>query len=204
MIYISEIFYAGGIIMVPLALASFLIWYLLAYRSMKLFQIPFSDFSQIYQLGLELSNGKPIESINAFLNSKGLERKILNDLNNVPPFKLRKTLQRSYEQGVEILLSDNKFIRTLINIAPLLGLLGTVMGMVETFRVIGVVGTSEPRLLARGISMAMITTQIGLLIAVPALFIEGRVRRLEQKVLYNFEELKLILMQCFKRDLRGG
>ena len=54
-------------------------------------------------------------------------------------------------------------------IAPLLGLLGTVTGMIGTFEVITQHGTGNPRLLSGGISMALITTQVGLIVAVPLL-----------------------------------
>lgn len=54
-------------------------------------------------------------------------------------------------------------------VAPLLGLLGTVSGMIGTFDVIAVHGTGEPRLLSGGIAQALTTTQLGLMVAVPAL-----------------------------------
>jgi len=54
-------------------------------------------------------------------------------------------------------------------VAPLLGLLGTVTGMISTFDVITVFGTGDPKLLSGGISEALITTQLGLSVAIPAL-----------------------------------
>lgn len=51
--------------------------------------------------------------------------------------------------------------------APLLGLLGTVMGMIELFKVITLYGTSDPKMLAGGISIALVTTQTGLAVAIP-------------------------------------
>jgi len=53
--------------------------------------------------------------------------------------------------------------------APLLGLLGTVVGMVETFEVINAFGIGNPHLMAQGISKALLTTQAGLTVAFPAL-----------------------------------
>ncbi len=55
--------------------------------------------------------------------------------------------------------------------APLLGLFGTVSGMVETFRVIGMYGMGNAQAMASGIREAMITTQAGLLVAIPGIFI---------------------------------
>ena len=55
--------------------------------------------------------------------------------------------------------------------APLLGLLGTVTGMVETFRVIGLYGMGNAQAMASGIKEALITTQAGLLVAIPGILI---------------------------------
>jgi len=59
-------------------------------------------------------------------------------------------------------------------VAPLLGLLGTVTGMVQTFRVITIYGNQNPVLMADGISEALITTQSGLIIAFPLLLLNHR------------------------------
>ena len=59
---------------------------------------------------------------------------------------------------------------------PLLGLLGTVLGMLASFEVIQIHGTGQPRLLAGGIGQALMTTQAGLLTAVPVLFFHHVIR----------------------------
>ena len=62
--------------------------------------------------------------------------------------------------------------------APLLGLLGTVTGMIETFQSISLFGTGDPKLMSGGISQALITTQLGLVVAIPLLlahsFLHGK------------------------------
>jgi biopolymer transport protein ExbB len=71
-------------------------------------------------------------------------------------------------------------------ILPLLGLLGTVLGMLAGFEVIQIHGTGQPRLLAGGIGQALMTTQAGLLTAVPVLFfhhiIRNRVRLIRSEI----------------------
>jgi len=71
--------------------------------------------------------------------------------------------------------------------APLLGLLGTVNGMVETFRVIGIYGMGNAQAMASGIKEALITTQAGLLVAIPGILVgqamRKEVRRIHQNVL---------------------
>ena len=60
-------------------------------------------------------------------------------------------------------------IKILATVAPLTGLLGTVVGMIETFQSITLFGTGDPKLMAGGISMALITTVLGLVAAIPLL-----------------------------------
>lgn len=62
-------------------------------------------------------------------------------------------------------------LKLIAAVAPLLGLLGTVTGMIATFQAITVFGTGDPKLMAGGISQALVTTVMGLLTAIPILFI---------------------------------
>ena len=62
------------------------------------------------------------------------------------------------------------FIKSLIAVCPLLGLLGTVTGMIQVFDVMTVLGTGNPKAMARGISMATIPTMAGLVVAVSGLY----------------------------------
>jgi biopolymer transport protein ExbB len=78
-------------------------------------------------------------------------------------------------------------IGTLAAVAPLLGLLGTVVGMVATFDVIAVFGTGNARALAGGVSVALVTTQCGLLVAIPGLLISRALERLAGRL-----ELRLV------------
>lgn len=61
-------------------------------------------------------------------------------------------------------------LKLMAAIAPLLGLLGTVVGMINTFQTITLVGNADPKLMAGGISQALMTTVLGLIVAVPLLF----------------------------------
>lgn len=69
-------------------------------------------------------------------------------------------------------------------IAPMLGLLGTVAGMIETFQSITLFGTGDPKLMSGGISQALVTTELGLIVAIPMLWfhsvLSGRSNRLVQ------------------------
>ena len=71
--------------------------------------------------------------------------------------------------------------------APLLGLLGTVTGMIHTFRLITFFGVGDARLLADGISEALVTTEAGLCVAIPALLCHAWLTRLSKRHATNLE-----------------
>jgi biopolymer transport protein ExbB len=65
------------------------------------------------------------------------------------------------------------FVKMIYVIAPLMGLLGTVVGMIGTFQAITLYGTGDPKMMAGGISMALVTTVLGLVVAIPLTFIHS-------------------------------
>lgn len=75
------------------------------------------------------------------------------------------------------------FLKIISVVAPLLGLLGTVTGMIVTFQAITLFGTGDPKLMAGGISQALVTTVLGLVVAIPVVFlhtlVSGRARRIQ-------------------------
>jgi biopolymer transport protein ExbB len=75
--------------------------------------------------------------------------------------------------------------------APLLGLLGTVTGMINTFKIISVFGTGDPKMLSSGISEALITTEFGLITAIPALLIHAVISRKVKGVLGAMEQISV-------------
>ncbi|MRJ42355.1 MULTISPECIES: MotA/TolQ/ExbB proton channel family protein [Idiomarina] len=78
-------------------------------------------------------------------------------------------------------------IKTCVAICPLIGLLGTVTGMIAVFEIMAVQGTGNPRLMASGISMATIPTMAGMVAALSGMFfasrLEARVRRAKDKLI---------------------
>jgi biopolymer transport protein ExbB len=80
------------------------------------------------------------------------------------------------------------FLRLAVAAGPLLGLIGTVIGMIITFRAIVASGTSDPKIMARGIGQAMIATVLGLGIAIPLLFIVTGLAALSRAVTQILDE----------------
>ncbi len=82
-------------------------------------------------------------------------------------------------------------IMVIAAVAPLLGLLGTVTGMITTFDIITEFGTGDPKLLSGGISIALITTEIGLIVAIPALIFGNLLSGWAESIKDNMEKAAL-------------
>lgn len=80
------------------------------------------------------------------------------------------------------------FIKLIAGIAPLLGLLGTVTGMIQTFQAMMIYGAGDPQLMAGGISVALVTTMLGLIVAIPLLIIHSFAASLARGVQSTLEE----------------
>jgi biopolymer transport protein ExbB len=93
------------------------------------------------------------------------------------------------------------FLRLAVAAGPLLGLIGTVIGMIITFRAIVASGTSDPRLMAQGIGQAMIATVLGLGIAIPLLFINAGLAAMSRGVTQTLDEQSQALLAT---NVRGG
>jgi len=79
-------------------------------------------------------------------------------------------------------------IKVFAGVAPLLGLLGTVVGMIKTFQSITLFGTGDPKLMADGISQALVTTVAGLVVAIPLVFMHALVSGQSRSLIEILEE----------------
>lgn len=86
------------------------------------------------------------------------------------------------------------FIAVVAAVAPLLGLLGTVTGIIDTFNVITIFGNSDPKLLSGGISVALITTELGLCVAIPLMFLHFMLSRRVLSLADDMEEKGAVLI----------
>ncbi len=84
--------------------------------------------------------------------------------------------------------SGLSFIKVLYVIAPLMGLLGTVVGMIQTFQMITLMGTGDPSTMAGGISMALVTTVLGLVVAIPLTVLHSLLQSMARKQTQVLEE----------------
>ena len=100
----------------------------------------------------------------------------------------RAQMEAVASQEIGYLEKNINFLGTLSAVAPLLGLLGTVLGIIESFLVIDLGTTSDPTMMIPGISKALITTAAGMFIAVPALFAYRYFQRLVQEYISELEQ----------------
>ena len=75
--------------------------------------------------------------------------------------------------------------------APLLGLLGTVTGMIKTFNLITIFGTGDAKSLSSGISEALVTTELGLVVAIPSLILHGLLSRMAKQKIGDLEQISV-------------
>lgn len=120
---------------------------------------------------------------------------LLGDLLNVAKDNANESLE-----SLEIILDEKiqsitplietrvKSIKLIATVAPLLGLLGTVIGMIETFQAITLFGTGDPKLMAGGISQALVTTMLGLIVAAPLLFLHSYAENYSKSIIGFLEE----------------
>jgi biopolymer transport protein ExbB len=117
---------------------------------------------------------------------------------------LENVLQESILSEMPRLEKGLSFMAALGAIAPLLGLLGTVTGMIRTFNVITVYGTGDPKLMSGGISEALIATKWGLCIAVPTMLLHVFLARRAQGVVSDMEEKAVGLTNVVQKEQRRG
>jgi len=89
-------------------------------------------------------------------------------------------------------------ILVIAGVAPLLGLLGTVTGMISTFDIITEFGTGDPKLLSGGISIALVTTEVGLAVAIPTLIFGNLLSGWAESIKDNMEQAALHVINVYK------
>jgi len=192
---IEDYLSAGGIIMIPLIILSVLMWALIINKAFILRQLYRKNMSRKKAAEVVKTDAFPdrheYKGITALFITEFLSRRALF----ITEFLSRRSGRSSIDKFIldetvmSVVASLDKnlaFIGILAGVAPLMGLLGTVTGMIATFDIISVFGTGNAKAMAGGISEALITTQTGLLVAIPGLymrnFLTRRAENLKQRI----------------------
>lgn len=189
LIWIWEIVRTGGPVMLPMAIVSAWMWILIVLKADWILRVRRDSLPVGQALALLESKDRrpprtccPKAAILAFfLDRHFRECRVMTGKPD------RLFFEVAVRRQTRTLYRHIPTIMALAAAAPLLGLLGTVTGMVETFRVIGLFGMGNAQAMASGIKEALITTQAGLLVAIPGLlagqFMRRRVRAIHQEIL---------------------
>ena len=106
-------------------------------------------------------------------NSLGRILSIYKENQGIDPETLELKVDEAILREVPQLEKYHSIIKVFAAVAPLMGLLGTVVGMIVTFQALTLFGTGDPKLMAGGISQALVTTMLGLIVAIPLVFLHS-------------------------------
>ncbi len=190
----------GGLAMIPLVFISILAVTLLVERFIYLKKIDDfknDDFKRLKSYLLGENYKEAIFFLSSFKAPIAeLMQKIVKERDS-DKNEIEVIIELEGMKKVGLIYRYMPILKVLPNLATLLGLLGTVTGMIQNFAVVSQLGTGDPSALANGISEALITTATGLSIAIPILFVYtllvSKANNLEDKMqIYASETLKLI------------
>jgi len=188
----------GGIMMYPIMFCSILIVGIAIERAYNLRRrkIINSDFLKNIrdhwdwentQLGLQMCN-----SYNNSL-SRILKTGLLRFGGKLD--EIERAIEGAGQHEASLMASNLRVLGAVANITPMMGLLGTVFGMIKAFNVISQSGTGNPGLVASGISEALITTAAGMVVGIPALALYHYFRGKVDRYVFEMEEIAFQLVE---------
>ncbi len=121
-------------------------------------------------------------------NALGRILKVYEENQHIDTETLELKLDEAILRETPRLEQGQGWIKVIAAVAPLLGLLGTVVGMIRTFQAITLFGTGDPKLMAGGISQALVTTVLGLVVAIPLVFLHSLVSGRSRSMVEVLEE----------------
>lgn len=138
-------------------------------------------------------------SLSGIVENKGVRRLASRILCAAPVGRdeALSALQEVMTGEIPLIERNLNLLKSLASLAPLLGLLGTVTGMISLFDVITAFGTGDPKLLAGGISEALVTTEFGLIVAIPAVLAHRLLQNRADETIASLEETGLALLNRY-------
>ncbi len=198
-----ELIVSGGWMMAPIILCSILAFTIIIERFMTLREQKIAPSNLAEQI-IKWHHKKRItnEIITKLYNDSPLGRILSAGLRNMNG--ARDIMKESIEEeGRQVAQELERFLNTLgtiASISPLLGLLGTVIGMIKVFAVITSLGVGDPKVLADGISQALITTAAGLSVAIPTFMFYRYFRGRVDELLLKMEAQAVYMVEVIHGD----
>lgn len=181
MTHIFNILSSGGPVMIPLALLSLVAFAIVIERLWMLRPSRYMQPTTVATLDELVAGGRFAQAVDYCRRHPGPYADLVATLveNRQAPYdELKQIMEDTARHRLQNLQRGLAALGTIVAGAPLLGLLGTVVGMIKIFGVVATAGSQVTEALSLGISEALVTTASGLIIAIPALFshsfLEGR------------------------------
>lgn len=197
----------GGPVMIPLALLSIVALAIIFERLWALRPARFLDPAQVAVLS-ELLAARDFGRAAAYCRDhEGPFVTLVATLienRNAPYEELRELLEDTGRHQLRQLQRGLPALSTVVSAAPLLGLLGTVLGMIKVFESVSLTGAVRGEQLSAGIATALITTATGLVIAIPALFLHSYLESRADELLHAIEARTIELAHLARRGPEEG
>lgn len=187
----------GGAVMIPLLLVGLFAAALAAAKGLELFRFRADAPESLRRIAEEWKTGRPVaaDRVRKQLPPPVASLVLACDRHRGAPRE--RVEEILHEQVLAIVPGLERHLGTLAvlgGVSPLLGLLGTVTGMIHTFQLVTVFGSGNARLLSGGISEALVTTQFGLAIAIPVLLVHAVLARRARSIVACLEQTALWLV----------
>jgi len=204
---VFELVQAGGWLMLPIIICSIAALAIIGERFWTLRRDKIVPADLVPQVWQWLKEGKlDSEKLESLEGHSPLGRVLAAGLINHK--ESREVMKESIEEaGHQVVLDLERFLNalgTIASISPLLGLLGTVIGMIDVFSVITVQGANDTSQLAGGIWKALITTAAGLSVAIPSLIMYRFFRARVNELVLKMEEESLKMVEVLHGNRRNG
>lgn len=186
-----DIFMRGGPLMYPILFCSIIGWAIFMERFFAYFQIRRELFRLRTKVSDLLHSNQPEVALELCQQGKSpLARILMVVIKNrgASRASLKSLAEEVGEREAVFLQRYLGLLATIANVSPLLGLLGTVLGMISAFNVIATEGVGTPATLGGGISEALITTAAGLSVAVPMLLVHRYLSARSDRLTLELEE----------------
>lgn len=198
-----EIILAGGWLMIPILLCSAVALAIVAERFWTLRTVRLAPPTLLEQVRASWGKGKVDRGyLQALRANSPLGRILAAGLANARAGReiMKERIEEAASQEIHEMERFLSTLGTIAAIAPLLGLLGTVIGMIDVFSAIMLHGTGDTALLAGGISKALITTAAGLSVAIPAVFFHRFLVRRVDEITVGMEQAAVQLLDWLHGD----
>jgi biopolymer transport protein ExbB len=172
------------------------------FKFFEIYGVRMPDPRELHAILKALNEGRPDEAKKLAQQVKGPARQMLVDAVEHSDESKELIEEIMYERMIAVQPKLERllpFIAVTAATAPLMGLLGTVTGMINTFKLITVFGTGDAKQLSSGISEALITTEFGLIVAIPSLILHALLNRRCQMVMATMERMAVTFMNGLVR-----